>query len=247
VIAEALYDGVVVHTRHRPVEHSFSRRLAMPLIRLDADDHLAHLRPLLSTRPAPLWLRRGDHLPDAPGPLDVAVRDAVESETGYRPGGAIFLLAQPRTWGWCFNPLSIFYCCDAGGAVRAVVLEVVNTPWHERHAYVLDARAGLDQGFAMAKALHVSPFMAMSTSYRMRIGEPGEKLRVGISVTDTDGVVFAAGMSLRRRPLTRSQLVRSLREHPLLSHRVSASIYTEALRLWSKGAPFHGHPAEDAA
>ena len=92
-----MYEGVVVHTRRRPVEHSFSRRLAMPLIRLGDDGHLDHLRPLMSTQAAPLWLRRGDHFPDAPGPLDVAVRDAVEVETGHRPEGAIFLLAQPRT------------------------------------------------------------------------------------------------------------------------------------------------------
>jgi DUF1365 family protein len=247
VIEEGLYDGVVVHTRHRPVEHSFSRRLAMPLIRLGNDGHLDHLRPLLSTRPAPLWLRRGDHFPDAPGPLDVAVRDAVEVETGYRPGGAIFLLAQPRTWGWCFNPLSTFYCCDVDGAVRAVVLEVTNTPWHERHAYVLDARDGLGQGFVMAKALHVSPFMAMATRYRLRLGKPAEHLRMGISVTDDDGIVFSAGVSLRRCPLTRAELRRSLREHPLLSHRISASIYTEALRLWRNGAPLHGHPQPGTA
>jgi hypothetical protein len=242
VIEEGLYEGVVVHTRHRPVEHSFSRRLAMPLIRLGDDGHLDHLRPLMSNRPSPLWWRRGDHLPDAPGPLDEAVRDVVESRLGWRPGGPIFLLAQPRTWGWCFNPLSILYCCDAGGEVRAVVLEVTNTPWHERHAYVLDARDGLGQGFGMAKMLHVSPFMAMETRYRVHLGEPGDHCRVGIGVTDDEGLVFSAGMSLRRRPLTRSTLARSLREHPLLSHRVSASIYTEALALWRKGAPVHGHP-----
>jgi DUF1365 family protein len=247
VIEEGLYDGVVVHTRHRPVEHSFSRRLAMPLIRLGDDGHLDHLRPLMSNRPSPLWWRRGDHLPDAPGPLEAAVRDAVGSELGWRPDGAIFLLAQPRTWGWCFNPLSVFYCCGAGGEVRAVVLEVTNTPWHERHAYVLDARDGLGQGFGMAKMLHVSPFMAMAQRYRVRLGEPGEHCRVGIGVSDGEGLVFSAGMSLRRRPLTRATLARSLRDHPLLSHRVSASIYSEAVALWRRGAPVHGHPRRDAA
>lgn len=247
MIEEGLYEGVVVHTRHRPIRHGFSRRLVMPLIRLGDDGHLDHLRPLMSNRPSPLWWRRRDHFPDALGPLDGAVRDAVESGLGWRPGGSIFLLAQPRTWGWCFNPLSIFYCCDAAGAVRAVVLEVTNTPWHERHAYVLDARDGLCQDFTMAKMLHVSPFMAMATRYRVRLGEPGDHCRVSIGVTDDEGLVFSAGMSLRRRPLTRSTLGRSLREHPLLSHRVSASIYTEAVALWQKGAPLHGHPQRDAA
>ena len=90
--------------------------------------------------------------------------------------------------------------------------------------------------------LHVSPFMTMAMRYHVRLGEPGEHLRVGISVTGEDGLLFSAGMSLRRRPLTRAELGRSLREHPLLSHRVSASIYTEAFKLWRKGAPVHGHP-----
>jgi DUF1365 family protein len=70
---------------------------------------------------------------------------------------------------------------------------------------------------------------------------------MGISVSDDEGVVITAGMSLRRRPLTRAELGRSLREHPLLSHRISASIYTEALRLWRRGAPLHSHPQSGAA
>lgn len=242
MIEEALYDGVVVHTRHRPVRHAFTRRLAMPLVRLGDEEHLRHLRPLMSNRPAPLWWRRGDHFPDAPGPLESVVRDSVQAASGHRPEGSIHLLAQPRTWGWCFNPISIFYCCDTAGKVRAVVLEVTNTPWHERHAYVLDARDGLGQDFGLAKMLHVSPFMSMSARYRVRLGEPGEHLRVGISVTDEDGLVFSAGMSLRRRPLTRAELGRSLREHPLLSHRVSTSIYREAFELWRRGAPIQAHP-----
>jgi len=73
------------------------------------------------------------------------------------------------------------------------VFEVTNTSWHERHAYVFDARGGLDQGFGMAKMLHVSSFMSMLTRYRVRLGEPGAHLRVGISVTESDGLLFSAG------------------------------------------------------
>ena len=76
-------------------------------------------------------------------PLDVAVRDRVEAETGRRPTGPVRMLTLLRTFGHCFNPVSFYYCYDAAGAaIEAVVAEITNTPWGERHAYVLPASAG---------------------------------------------------------------------------------------------------------
>ena len=50
------------------------------------------------------------------------------------------MLANLRTWGWCFNPIVIFWCFDTYGRPVAQVLGVTNTPWHEYHNYVLDLR-----------------------------------------------------------------------------------------------------------
>ena len=72
-------------------------------------------------------------------PLADAVRDLVEERTGARPAGPIRLLTHLRSFGHCFNPVSFYYCFDpAGERVEAVVAEVTNTPWGERHAYVLE-------------------------------------------------------------------------------------------------------------
>ena len=101
------------------------------------------------------------------------MRDAGATEqTGARPQGPIRLLTQLRSFGHCFNPVSFYYCFDAGGErVQAVVAEVTNTPWGERHAYVIETaqpRHVAVLAGELDKALHVSPFMGMDHRYEAR-------------------------------------------------------------------------------
>ncbi len=71
-------------------------------------------------------------------PLDECARGAVEEATGARPSGPVRLLTGLRYFGHSFNPVSFYYCFDEGGKrVDAVVAEVENIPWGERHPYVL--------------------------------------------------------------------------------------------------------------
>ena len=64
----------------------------------------------------------------------------LERRTGSAPAGPIRLLTHLRTFGHCFNPVSFYYCFTPQEQLDAVVAEVTNTPWGERHAYVLDAQ-----------------------------------------------------------------------------------------------------------
>jgi DUF1365 family protein len=177
-VESCLYEGVVRHRRLRPVANTFAKRLFMVYLDLDELPRVFRGRWLWSaTRPAPVWFRRADHLGDPAVPLAQAVRDLVEARTGRRPAGPIRLLTNLRTVGYVFNPLSLFYCFDpAGGRVEAVVAEVSNTPWNERHCYVLaatDAEVGPVQRFETPKELHVSPFMGMRQTYRWTLRRPG--------------------------------------------------------------------------
>ena len=93
---------------------------------------------VVGAAPAPAWFRRADYLGDPAVPLDQAVLDLVEERTGRRPDGPVRLLTSVRTFGHVFNPVSFYYCFDRGGEqVQAVVAEVTNTPWGERHTYAL--------------------------------------------------------------------------------------------------------------
>ncbi len=242
--ASAIFDGTVVHHRMAPVEHRFRYPIWMAYIDLEEVDKVASTLPARWLgRFAPLRFDREDHLGEASAPLASAVRDLVQERTGERPAGPIRLLTQLRTFGWLFNPLSVYFLFDPSGTrVTTVVLEVTNTPWHERHAYVVEVdQDDPERSHWIEKALHVSPFMAMEQRYRFRFTTPGESMTVVLENHEGEKV-FVAGMALRRRLLSRSGWRSMLIRYPLMTLRVSVGIYRQAWHLWRKGVPVQRHP-----
>jgi hypothetical protein len=193
------------------------------------------------------WFRRDDHLGNAESTLKQSVMDRVESETGYRPGGPIRLLTHFRYLGFGFNPVSFYFCFDAEGeSLETIVCEVNNTPWGEQHVYVLPVRKAQRRGhtfqFEQKKDFHVSPFMPMEMDYDWRFSEPGERLNVHMRNLKADAKVFDATLMLSRVPLNARSLNAILLKHPLMTLKVVAAIYFEALRLLLKKTPFYPHP-----
>jgi DUF1365 family protein len=249
VSASAVYEGWVRHRRFEPVEHSF--RYHFFLIYLDLAELPAVLDPFplySARRRAPARFRRADFMGDPQRPLGECARDAVEAETGERPAGPVRLLTGLRYLGHSFNPVSFYYCFDgAGERVEAVVAEVENIPWGERHSYVLarGKREGRVLADELDKILHVSPLMGMDQTYAFRASEPGERLAVHIESRPregTEGKSFDATLSLRRRELSRSLMSRLLARYPAMSLQVVAKIYAQSLRLKLKGARYFPHP-----
>ena len=137
-------------------------------------------------------------------PLDVAVRDRVAELSGHRPAGPIRLLTQLRSFGLCFNPVSFYYCFEAGadGELHSVLAEVTNTPWGERHSYLLltARRARAVRAGRFAKELHVSPFMGMDHAYQARATQPGPTLSVHIESRREGRLAFDATLAMQRAP-----------------------------------------------
>ncbi|MGE5335795.1 MAG: DUF1365 domain-containing protein, partial [Nitrososphaerota archaeon] len=266
--ASAAYEGWVRHRRFEPVEHEFRYRLFLMYLDLAELPEVLDPYPFFSARRRALArFRRADFMGDPARPLDQCAREAVAAATGDRPAGPVRLLAGLRFFGHSFNPVSFYYCFDAGAErVEAVVADVQNIPWGERHPYVLarGERRGTVLSDELDKTLHVSPLMGMDQTYSFRATEPGERLAVhiesrpraggpaGETATEPDGSgaprprrsapAFDATLSLRRRELSRRTLTRLLARYPASSLQTVARIYAQSLRLKLKGARYHPHP-----
>ena len=200
-----MYAGTIRHRRFAKGEHEFRHRIALAYADLDA-----------------------------PPPGKFLERAAVEGLVG-RSVDRIQLLTMPRSLGVGFNPVSFYYCFGATGKLTHVVAEVTNTPWGERHSYVLPQGHGSPE-----KAHHVSPFMGMDHAYEVRASAPGETLSVHIESRRAGKLAFDATLNLKRRPYSRLRLAGA-------SIRTLALIYAHAVALKLKGAPIHPHPRTEAS
>jgi len=228
------------------VAHAFRYRLFMLYLDLAELPRVFAGRWLWSaTRPALARFRRADYLGDAREPLDESVRRLVASRTGRRLQGPIRLLTHPRYFGYGFNPVSFYYCFAGDGeTVETIVAEVRNTPWGERHCYVLDAGGAPAERFTTDKALHVSPFMPMDVSYDWAFSAPTRRLGVAMSLMQDGRRLFSAALDLRRRELTRWRLAHVLVVYPVMTLKVIAGIYWQALLLKLRGCRTYTNPSK---
>jgi DUF1365 family protein len=247
----ALYTGRLRHRRFAPRAHAFEYRVCLAWLDLAELDEVFRGRWLWSARrPALAWLRRADYLGDPGVPLETAVRERVARDTGMPPQGPIRLLTHLRTFGHCFNPVSFYYCYDAAGErIETIVAEITNTPWNERHAYVLPASRSTATSdaklrFRFGKSFHVSPFMPMDLDYDWRFTHPGTRLAVHMENRRAGETLFDATLSLERREISGASLAGALIGYPFATLQVAGAIYWQALRLWLKRVPFHVHPAK---
>jgi len=217
-VHSCLYVGQVRHQRFFPRRHRFNYNLFMVYLDLAELDTAFPLA----------WFRRRDHFGDPALPLDVYVRNLAEQRTGRRPTGPIRLLAHLRYFGYCMNPISVYYCFKPDGeTLDMLVAEVSNTPWGEKIGYVLDVaeQTGGNQRATFPKAMHVSPFMA-----------------VHLDVFKGASRMLDATLSLRRQPFSSRNLAGVLVRFPWMTLKVIAAIHWEALRLLLKRIPVFPHP-----
>lgn len=234
----------------QPTGHAFVYRLFMMYLDLSELDVVFKHRWFWSTRRFALArFRRENHLGDAAIPLDQAVRDRVEAETGTRPLGPIRLLTNLSYFGYCFNPVSFYYCFDIDDQrLETIVAEVNNTPWGERHCYVLTESMNRGEHkhkrFSPAKRMHVSPFMPMDIDYDWRFSTPSGRLAVYMENARNGRKIFDATLAFKRTEISAGSLARVLVTYPFMTLKIIAAIHWQALRLWLKRVPVYDHPSK---
>ncbi|MBJ89952.1 MAG: chromosome partitioning protein ParA [Woeseia sp.] len=244
----SIFTGRVSHSRKKPLSHTFSYGVFMMYLDLAELDKVFSGRWFWSARRCALArFRRENHFGDPAQPLDECVRELVQQKTGERPKGAIRLLTNLSYFGYCFNPISLYYCFDhTDTTVEAVVAEVSNTPWGECCCYVLAENRNREGSgtlsFRTAKKMHVSPFIDMDVEYDWALTEPADNLFVRINNISDDTKFFFATLALRRKEINGMSLATVLLRYPLMTITVMFSIHWQAFRLWIKGCPVQTHP-----
>ena len=244
----ALYEGTIRHRRFAVREREFRHRLALAYVDLDELPRLLGGR-LVARRPGSCASAARDYLGDPAVPLADAVRALVAQRTGVRPGGPVRLLTQLRTLGHCFNPVSFYYCFAPGGErVEAVVAEVTNTPWGERHAYVLPSGGDGPRARRRRSTRRCTSRRSWAWTSATRGGRPRPGATLSVHIASTRATArraFDATLSLRRR---RSRAARS-RGSPCATRRrrcaSSALIYGHAPRSGCGASRVHPRPAAD--
>lgn len=241
-LGSALYEGRVTHRRSFPKRHRLAYRVWYMLLDLDELALLDRTVPGFSVdRAGIVSFHAADH-----GPRDgSALRpwiDAQLADAGIDlEGGPVRLLCFPRVLGYTFNPLSVWFCHDRSGTLRALLYEVSNT-FGERHAYLVlagkDAHAGDTVEASFDKELFVSPFIDMAARYSFRTRVPDERIAVVVREAVREGQVLDATLIASRVPLNGRRLAAVFVRYPLVTLKVIGAIHWEAVKLWLKGAPY---------
>jgi DUF1365 family protein len=182
--------------------------------------------------------RAADHLGD-PG------RSIRENVVGFLASreitvdGTILMLTLPRAFGYCFNPITVFWCHRASGELACVLIEVHNT-YGDRHAYVVHPDG---HGRAVVpKQMYVSPFHDVSGDYRISVPSPGDSVAVGIALEPHGFAASLTGHALA--PGRRTALTTTLRTPwPALLGRLR--IQWQGVLLWLGRVPRHDRPHHD--
>ncbi len=260
--ASAIYSGKVRHRRFSPKQHAFEYDVFMMYLDTREIEDIFSLSRFWSLKHfAPAQFKRTDfhidkgHINQAhidknqlaqnslPS-IDESVRNSVASTLGKRPTGPIRMLVNLRYWGVNMNPISTYYCFDdSGEKLIAILAEVHNTPWNERHAYVLTGEDfAHKQDVNFPKAFHVSPFNPLEMDYRWHSTTPNKTLALHLENWQKNQKVMDATMTLAREEISTRALNKILIRFPWMTVKVISAIYWQALKLWWKGVPIFNHP-----
>ena len=239
--------GTLRHRRFRPKPHDFTYPVFQVLLDVDRIPELMRVSPLAShNRWNVASFDDRDHFGDQRRPLrERLAKDAAQSGLAL-PAGPIFLLTHLRYLGYCFNPVSFFYCYGKAGALEMVLAEVNNTFGESENYWLSSAnewRSAKFRRYRCAKRLHVSPFMNMEMDYTFVFSKPDPSgLLVHMNTLEAGRALFDATLKLKCEPWSADALHRALARHPWMTGKVIAAIHWQALKLWWKGTPFYSNP-----
>lgn len=240
-LGPGIYTGRVRHRRLSPIEHCFEYTMFMTYLDIDRIPEMMGVSRWAGyEKRALVSFREADHFGDP----SLSLRQRLKQDAAVNgveiPDGPIYLLTHLRYAGYCFNPISLYYFYERGGAEPKLVMAEVHNTFGESHNYWL-AALRVD---GVQKQLHVSPFNTMDNQYGFRLTAPAANLVAHIDTFREGQKFFDATLTLDWIPWTEKNLKKTIFSYPLMTLKVIAAIHWQALKLFFKRMPFVPHPTK---
>lgn len=236
-LASAMYQGKVNHRRFTPKSHSFTYSYCMWLIDVDEVAQLNERFTLFGQKKwRPIRFNFADHLANVtdPAQFKARIKTKVEELGGHWQGEKLMMMTQVRMMGMYFSPVNFHFCFD-GDTCRYMLAEVSNTPWLEKHWYLVDLDCGVNE-----KDFHVSPFMPIEQDYKWRVKLPQDTFFAHIENWQKNKV-FDATLKMQRVELTNSNILKTFIRFPIIAVSTVAAIYWQAAKMFVKGFKFYSY------
>jgi len=245
-LKSCLFVGEVEHRRFEPVHHEFRYKVCYYYLDLDEIEKIFRYPFFLSLNsPGILSWWRKNYIHPTDLPIREVVTSSIKKHTGEDFEGPIRMLTNISYFGYCFNPVSFYYCFDKDEKLRFIVSEVTNTPWKQRNIEVYPFRGDNKTLQEHPKSFHVSPFMQMEIDYSFVLNRPENDLYILMQNRPTGGknLIFDSTLKLKRKEITNLSILTHLLKFPLITFKTIAAIYWQALLLYFiKKTPFYSHP-----
>lgn len=264
MLEEGFLIGNIRHHRHIPKPHLFDYSMYWSLLDLDLiTTNSRQYRFLSNERWNVFSFRKNDFYSEKKLNNKESISNLIFKQTGQKFNGKILLLSHLRFLGFNFNSVSFYFCINQQGKLEHIVSEITNTPWGERHPYLLSCDKSSQRGecyiFNFNKEFHISPFVSMEMDYQWLFKIQQDQLRIHMKVMkksspenyDMNSIdqklkVVDVTFTGKHIPLSQRSLNSMIIKYPFQPLKMAWRIYWQALKLWLKKTPFYSHPKYSA-
>lgn len=243
-LTSAVYLGDIKHRRFAVKSHCFNYPLYMMWVDLNEPQKLNGIHSQLGTSGfKALKFNQQDYLRGVANcdlPLINRAHQHLVSLGVESTFSHVYMLGQLRCLGVYFSPVNFYFFGDSQHDFAYMIAEVSNTPWNERHYYLVP----LEEKVNFKKVFSVSPFLNLDMHYHWNVHFKKDNILIRIENKQGDELLFDASLRLKQFALTATQVSLLLKRFPAMTWSIFKGIYYQAFKLFIKKVPFLGHSSK---